>query len=115
MTKFLIKLLITSIAALLASYLLTDVYIDTLYTAFIVAIVLALLNTFVKPILVLLTIPISILTLGLFLIVINIIIIKVAAFLVDGFDVRSWFAALLFSLIVSVVSYILEGLFGKDK
>jgi putative membrane protein len=65
--------------------------------------------------LVILTIPITLVTLGLFLLVINIIIIKLAAALVDGFEVSSWWAALLFSLIVSVVSYVLEGLFSKDK
>ena len=115
MAKFLTRLLITTIAALIAAYLLSGVAINGIVTAFVVAIVLALLNTFIKPLLVILTIPITLVTLGLFLLVINIIIIKLAAALVDGFEVSSWWAALLFSLIVSVVSYVLEGLFSKDK
>lgn len=115
MAKFLTKLIITTIAALVAAYLLGDVHIDGITTAFLVAIVLALLNSVLKPILVILTIPITLVTLGLFLLVINILIIKVADGLIDGFEVNGWLSALLFSLIVSVVTYILDALFGKDK
>jgi putative membrane protein len=115
MAKFLTKVLITAIAALVAAYLLEGVTIDSITTGFIVAIVLSLLNNFIKPILVILTIPITIFTLGLFLIVINILIIKWAASLVTGFDVDGWWAAFLFSIIVSIVTSLLEGLFGtKD-
>lgn len=115
MTKFFTRLIITTIAALVASYLLDGVRIDGFVTAFIVAIVLALLNTFIKPIFILLTIPITLITLGLFLLVINILIIKLAAGIVAGFEVDGWWAALLFSLILSVVTYILNGVFGSDK
>lgn len=116
LTDFLTKVLLTTIAALFASYFLSGVHIDSFQTAFIVAIVLALLNNFIKPILILLTLPITIITLGLFLIVINILIIKWAADLVSGFEVNGWWSALLFSLLVSVVTSVLEGLFGtKEK
>ena len=73
---------------------------------------LALLNTFIKPILVILTIPITLVTLGLFLLVINALMVKWAASLVSGFTVDGWFSALLVSLIVTIVSYILNGLIG---
>jgi putative membrane protein len=76
--------------------------------------VLALLNTFIKPILIILTIPITIVTLGLFLLVINILMVKWTASLVDGFTVDGWWPALLFSLIVSIVSSILEKIAGAD-
>jgi len=111
---FIVKILITAVAVYLAAYLLPGVAITDVTTTIIVALVLALLNTFIKPILVILTLPITLLTLGLFLLVINILIIKWAANLVSGFEVDNWWSALLFSLIVSVVSSILSMLIG-DK
>src|SRR5215207_2507143 len=107
---FIIKVLITAVAVYAAAYLLPGVTISDAKTAIIVALVLALLNTFIKPILVLLTIPITILTMGLFLLVINILIIKWTDSLVGGFTVDGWFSALLFSLIVSVVAWLLGSL-----
>ena len=115
MPSFVVKLLINTVAALIAAYLLSGVHIDSVTTALIVAIVLALLNTFIKPILVILTIPITVLTLGLFLLTINILIIKWTDSLVDGFAVDNWLWALLFSLVISIVSSILEGLFGTRE
>jgi putative membrane protein len=79
----------------------------------IVAVVLGLLNSFVKPIFIILTIPITIFTLGLFLLVINVIIVKLAASLVAGFAVDGWIPALLFSLVVSIVSSLIEKLIGS--
>jgi putative membrane protein len=105
---FVIKILITAVAVYLAAYLLPRVAITDVTTTIIVALVLALLNTFIKPILVILTLPITVLTLGLFLLVINILIIKWAASLVSGFEVRSWWSALLFSILVSVVTSVLS-------
>lgn len=114
MGKFFAKTIATAVAVLLAAYILSGVHIDSTVTALTVAVVLGLLNSFIKPILILLTIPITIVTLGLFLLVINIIIVKLAAGLVTGFTVDGWFSALLFSFIVSVVSSIIEGLIGTD-
>ena len=108
LSRFLTRVLVTAIAAFFASYLLTGVHIDSIQTAIILSIVLAILNNFIKPILIFLTLPITILTLGLFLIVINILIIKWAADLVDGFKVDGWWSALLFSLLVSVVTSVIE-------
>lgn len=106
--SILIKLFISSLAVFGASYLLPGVHVKNYTTAFIVAIVLGLLNTFLKPVLIVLTIPLTILTLGLFLLVINAIIIKLCAKLVDGFQVDGWLWAIIFSLVVSVFTYILE-------
>ena len=111
---FIIKILVTAVAAFIAAYILPGVSIVDIKTTIIVALVLALLNTFIKPILVILTIPITIVTLGLFLLIINILMVKWTAALVDGFTVESWFSALLFSLIVSFVSYILNSIVDKD-
>lgn len=115
MGKFFAKVVATAVAVLFAAYVLKGVYVDTTITALIVALVLGLLNSFVKPIFIILTIPITIFTLGLFLLVINIIIVKIAAEIVPGFDVDGWFPALLFSLVVSIVTSIIEGLIGSNK
>jgi putative membrane protein len=112
---FIIRILITAVAAYIAAHLLPGVSIDNVATAVVVALVLALLNTFVKPILVFLTLPVTVLTLGLFLLIINALMVKWAAGLVSGFLVESWVAALLFSLVVSLVSALLEALVGDKR
>ncbi|OLY91037.1 putative membrane protein [Cnuella takakiae] len=112
---FIFNILATAAAALVAAYLLPGVSISSVPTAIIVALVLALLNTFVKPILIMLTIPVTLVTLGLFLLVINILIIKWTASLVSGFQVDGWLAALLFSLIVSVVNSVFHGLAKRSE
>ena len=111
---FLFKVIVTGIAAYLAAWLLPGVNIADAKTTLLVALVLALLNTFIKPILVVLTIPLTVLTLGLFLIVINIIIVYLATAIVPGFTVDGWLSALLFSLVVAFVSWILEGIASRD-
>lgn len=115
MGKFFAKVVATAVAVLVAAYILKGVYVDSTLTALIVALVLGLLNSFVKPIFILLTIPITILTLGLFLLVINVIIVKIAADIVPGFDVNGWFPALLFGLVVSIVTSIIERIIGKPE
>jgi putative membrane protein len=114
MGKFITKTLITSVAALIAAYMLAGVSIDNSVTALLVAAVLGLLNNFVKPVLIVLTIPITIVTLGLFLLFINILMIKWVASLVPGFEVSSWWSALWFSIIVSIFTSILEALIGSN-
>lgn len=113
--RFIGKILVTALAALIVSYLLPGVSIHSGITAIIIALVLALLNTFIKPILIILTIPITVLTLGLFLLVINTIIIKWTASLVHGFSVQNWWAAFWFSILLSIVTYIIEALIGDNK
>lgn len=112
MGKFLTKVLITALAALAVAYILNGVHIDSFFTALVVAFVLALLNTFVKPILIILTLPITFLTFGLFLLVINVLMIKWTASLVDGFSVDGWWSALFFSILLSIFAAIIEGLVG---
>jgi putative membrane protein len=75
-----------------------------------VALVLGLLNVFVKPILVMLTFPVTVFTLGLFLFVINALIILLCSYLVDGFEVSSFLTALLFSVVLSLLQSIMSGL-----
>lgn len=115
MGRFFIRTIATSLAVLLAAWLLIGVQINNTMTALIVALALGLLNTFVKPLLVLLTIPITLLTLGLFLLVINVLIVLFVDDLVAGFSVSSWPVALIFSFIVSFTASIIEGLIGVPK
>jgi putative membrane protein len=115
MEKFIGKILITAVAALIASYLLPGVEINDSVTAIILAVVLALLNGFVKPILIVLTIPITLLTLGLFLLVINILIIEWAADIVRGFTVKNWWSALLFSILLSLSTALIESFIGTNR
>lgn len=101
--KLLIRILITSILVMLIAHLMNGVTLDDgIKTSFMVAVVLGLLNFFVKPILVLFTLPATILTLGLFLLVINAIIILLCSHFVIGFHINSFFTALLFSVILSL-------------
>ena len=106
-----IKILLTGVAALLAAYILPGVQIDGFGSALILAVVLALLNLVVRPILVLLTIPVTILTLGLFLLVINALIILMAEYLIPGFQVDGFLWALIFSLVLSLIEAVLDAIF----
>ncbi len=115
MGKFFAKTVATAVAVLIASYMLKGVHVDSGATALFVALVLGLLNSFIKPILIVLTIPITVVTLGLFLLVINIIIIKWVADIVPGFTVDGWLHALFFSLIVSFMSSFIEALIGSNR
>ena len=116
MGRFIGKILVTAVAALIASWILKGVSIDTSLTAVLLALVLALLNGFVKPILVVLTIPITVLTFGLFLLIINIAIIKWAAvILAPHFQVTNSWAALWFSILLSIVTYAIEKIIGKPE
>jgi putative membrane protein len=117
MINFLIKTLITAVAILVAAFLLKGHGITIeggSLTVIIIALVLGLLNSFVKPLLVILTIPITIFTLGLFLLVINVLIIKWTSGLVSEFKVDGWWPALFFSLIVSFVSSVIEKLISNN-
>ncbi|WP_373514144.1 phage holin family protein [Persicitalea sp.] len=105
--KLLLRLVISTIAIIIAANLLDGVVITNVTTALVAAIVLGLLNAFVRPILQILALPITILTLGLFYFIINILMVYFAAALVDGFSVSGFISAALFALIVAVISGIL--------
>ncbi len=107
-----IKLLLTALAAYLSAKITPGVSIASYWSAIIVAIVLTLLNVFVKPILTFISIPVTVLTLGLFMLVINAVVILLASYLIGSFHVSGFWAALLFSVIFSVISWILTAIFG---
>jgi putative membrane protein len=108
-------MLLTAIAVVVLSNLLTGITVDNYGTAVIVAIVLGLLRIFVRPVLILLSLPITILTLGLFLFVINAIIIHLAGFFVDGFYVNGIFTAIIFSLLLSFFQSVLYSFLKEEN
>lgn len=113
--RFIGKLLVTALAAIIAANLLPGVTLYGGFSAVLLVLVLSLLNTFIKPLLVILTIPITILTLGIFLLIINTLIIKWAAMILgpSHFVVTTWWAAFWFSIVLSVVTWLIEALIGK--
>ncbi len=112
--KFIVKLLLTAIAVVILAKILPGVHVDGYASAIIVAIVLALLRLIVKPILIILTLPITILTFGLFLLIINAFIILIVDYLVDGFQVMTIWWALLFSLLLSLFQSLLFSVIREE-
>jgi putative membrane protein len=106
MLQLLARVLIGALALLLVAKVLPGVTIAGLYPAIIAAVILGILNAIVRPVLIILTLPISILTLGLFVFVINAALFMFAASFIDGFAVSGFFTALIASLLVSVVTTI---------
>jgi putative membrane protein len=105
--NFIMRIVVTSIVAFGLSYILSGVHFDTFTSAIVLAIVLAILNAIVKPILIFITLPITVVTLGLFLFVINALIILLADSLIKDFHVDGFWWALLFSLLLSIVTSVL--------
>lgn len=113
--KLILRLLVTAALVLLIANFLPGVIVTSFGTAVIVAVVLGLLNVFIKPILVILTFPVTVITLGLFLLVINAIIIIFCTYIVGGFKVESFWTALFFSIILSILQSITYKILGDDK
>ena len=109
--NFLTRIIISTISIMVVAYILPGVVVSSVYAGFVVAIVLTLLNTIVKPVLIILTLPITIVTLGLFLLVINGIIVLIASHFINGFSVSSLLTAIIFSLLVSIIN----GLLGINQ
>lgn len=112
--KLILRILLSALAVVILSKVLPHVTVDGYLTAIIVAVVLSLLNFIVKPILVILTLPVTVLTLGLFLLIINAIIILLADGMIDGFAVDGIWWALLFSLLLSFLQSILFSVLKED-
>lgn len=111
--RILIQILLTAVIVLALCEILPEAHVDSFTTSLIVAAVLALLNIIVKPVLVFLTLPATLITFGLFLLVINAVIILLAEWLVSGFDVGGFWWALLFSVLLSFAQSILFSLTEK--
>lgn len=113
--KIFLKILLTALAVIVLANVLPGIAVTNYVTAVIVAVTIALLNMFVRPLLVFFTLPATIVTLGLFLFVINAIIVLLAGKLVTGFMVSGFFSALLFSVLLSVFRSVLFSLLKEEK
>lgn len=113
--KIIARILITSLLVVLISYVMKGVNVVSVWDAITVAIVLGLLNLFVKPVLIIFTLPVTIVTLGLFLLVINALLILLCDNLVDGFSVNSFWTALFFSIILSLSQSLMYKFIGESK
>ncbi|MCK5375695.1 MAG: phage holin family protein [Acidobacteria bacterium] len=114
MKRFLIHWLVVALALWVTAYILSGVTITSTTALAIAAIVLGLVNALVRPVLTILTLPITILTLGLFYLLVNGFTFLLAAALVPGFQVASYWWAVLGALVVSIVSGFVGGFLGKD-
>jgi len=113
--NFILKVLVTAVMAYLLQNILDGVRIDDIKTAALFALVLALLNAIVKPVLVILTIPVTLVSLGLFLLVINAFMVLLAAKFFNGVYVDGFWWALIFSILLSLGSSVLFSLLGGKK
>ena len=105
-----INLLVSGLAVFITAQFLPGVSVDSFITALLTAVVLGLINMFIKPIINILTLPINLLTLGLFSFVVNALMILLASHFVTGFHVNGFIAALLFSIVLSLVNSVLNSL-----
>lgn len=112
--RIILNWFIQAVAIIIVAYLLPGVTVASFWTALILAVVLGAINTFIKPVIILLTLPLTIITLGLFVLVINALLIMLAGVIVPGFAVSSFLSALLFAIILSIISSVLHQ-FGKGQ
>jgi putative membrane protein len=109
-----INWIVATVAVIVSAYLLPGVQVSNLFAAFVAAVVLGVINAFVRPVLLVLTLPINIVTLGLFTFVLNALLIMLAGALVPGFGVDNFWWALAFSIVLALVNAVL-GSFKSDK
>ena len=114
MPKFLVTLIVTAISMIVTSYLIPGIVISSITAALVGAFVFGIVNAIVKPILILFTLPVTILSLGLFLFVINAICFALVGYFTPGFAINGFFDALLGSIVVSIVSGFLNNQVSSD-
>jgi putative membrane protein len=110
----LIRWIILTVSIIIASYLLEGIHISGFFSAFFAAAALGILNALFRPILLVLTLPINVLTLGLFTFIINALMLKMASGIIPGFEVQGFWTAVIGSLIISVISWLLNS-FISDR
>ncbi|MGH9328903.1 MAG: phage holin family protein [Vicinamibacterales bacterium] len=113
--RILLSILLNALAIYVAAYLLDGIVLRGLPAALIAGLVFGIVNTLIKPVLVLLTLPITIITLGLFIFVVNAICLALTAALVPGFDIAGFGSALAGALIVSIVGWLLNAVVRDDR
>lgn len=113
MKSFVVRLLSYALALYLTSFMIRGIYFDTTAAIILAAMVLSILNAIVRPVLLLLTLPINILTLGLFTFAVNGLMLKITGFLVPGMDVGGFWVAFFGALILTVISSMIDWLIGE--
>ena len=113
--RIIINLLVTAAVAFLLTKVLSGVHIDGFSTAIVFAIVLGILNLIVSPILKLLGLPLTIITLGLFSLVINAIVILIADYFIEGMQIDGFWWAFIFSIALSLITSLVSGIFSSDE
>ncbi len=113
--NFLLRILITGLVAFGLAHFLKGIHVDTYWTALVFAVILAVLNVLVKPILVLLTFPITVVTLGLFLFVVNTLVVLLASRFVRGFSIDNFWWGLIFAFLLSLICSVIFKEIDKEK
>ncbi|MEQ3689983.1 MAG: phage holin family protein [Flavobacterium sp.] len=113
--NILLRLIITTILVVVIAHFLPGISVQDYSSALWVALVLGVLNAFLKPLLVILTLPATIFTLGLFLLVINAVVVLVGDYFVDGFMVNGFWSAFIFSILLSLSQSVMNGIFISEK
>jgi putative membrane protein len=108
-----LRWLILTVAIIATSYLLGGIHVSGFFSAFFAAAILGILNAFFRPLLLLLTLPLNVLTLGLFTFVINAIMLMMASGVIPGFEVHGFWSAVFGSLLISIISWLLTSFIGK--
>ena len=113
--RFLARLVLNGVAIILAAYVLPGLHVDGVFAALVAGAILGFVNAIVRPVLFLLTLPLTLVTLGLFIFVLNALCFGLTAWLVPGFSVDGFWWAVLGALLVSMVSWVLNGLVVGPK
>lgn len=113
--KLILRLLFNAVILIAVAYWLTGVQVDSFYAALITAIILGIVNAVIRPVLIILTLPINILTLGLFTLVINGLLILFVASFIQGFSVNGLWSAIMLSVIMWLASWLSNSLFIDQK
>lgn len=114
MINIFLKWILSAVSLLLVSYLVPDFHIASIYSALIAAAILGLVNVLIKPFLIILTLPINILTLGLFTLVINAVMLLLVSSIVKGIEIRTFTAAIMGAVILWLVSFITNTILKED-
>ena len=114
MRGILIRWLVLTLSIMLTAYLLEGIYVAGFFSALFAAAALGILNAFFRPILIILTLPINILSLGLFTFIINAMLLMMASGIISGFVVRGFWSAVFGSLLISVVSWLLSSFINEQ-
>ena len=114
MTGLIIRWLALTASIMLTSYLITGIHVTGFFSAFFTAAILGILNVFLRPLLLILTLPINILTLGLFTFVINALMLKMASGVISGFEVHGFWPAVFGAIVISAVNWILNSFINEQ-